>query len=193
MKLLKRLFSAKTNDINYKKELVTLISLIIIFLIPVVIRLLPVEIPYKIIWYILGFIMLIVFYPCILFCGIRLLNVSDNKKKNKIKLGNYIRKEKFQPMIVRLEDVLLVIDKAKVGYEFSLKYNEKCYIIKVDFEDYKSSRKIGKKYFIINDKEYDNYLSFEADIKKEIISNNIYCLSIDDNDPKKVWNKIKIN
>ncbi len=178
-RILKKIFLPE--KISYKMDILFLIVslsfsliLIILFLIYEINFIAPV----------VAFLIIILF---IVF--IRMIFISDNKKKNDMERGKY--KKKYDPIKIDLEEFLIICQKEEIGFTFEIKIDYRYTILGVGYDDYINIKKNGSKYYFFDYIDYEDFNSFENNLREIFKDKEIFCYMIDDNNPNFVWNNLK--
>ncbi len=165
---LKRLFSATTDEVTYKKEIITHVILLLIFVLPIIFTYFGLIIPYKSIRFIIAVIIFIDFYPCMIFCGIRMLHISDNREKLKHNKG--IKKGKLPTIKYSYKAILYWLENAIIPdtlYIVSNRNEHHCLEISFEVNGFNKPF-VNKKYFF----DHDEMVSI-SNIEKMLEQNEI--------------------
>ena len=164
---MKRLFSAATDEMTYKKEIITLVILLLIFVLPIIFTYFGLT-PHKSIRFIIAVIMFIDFYPCMIFCGIRMLHISDNREKLKHNKGK--KKGKFPTIKYSYKAILYWLENAIIPdtlYIVSNRNEHHC--LEISFEVIGFNKPfVNKKYLF----DHDEMVSI-SNIEKMLEQNEI--------------------
>lgn len=162
---MKRLFSAATDEMTYKKEIITLVILLLIFVLPIIFTYFSLT-PHKSIRFIINVIM-IIDLQCMLFCGARMLYISDNREKLKHNKGK--KKSKFPTIKYSYKAILYWLENAiEPDTLYIVSNRNEHYCLEISFELIGFNKFVNKKYFF----DHDEMVSI-SNIEKMLEQNEI--------------------
>lgn len=191
--MFKHLFTGYSEEIHFKKELITLFSIILYNIILIIlIDLLKLN-NYFIIRLILAMSLIFTFFLIIL-CFIRIIKISDNRDYLKRK-NNEVR-YKFKPKLYNIEDIKLWLEKYDIPDIIFVKSTDnKHYDIQITFDMKERRGPFINRKFMIDKQEYsdiDELIKLLYDYKI-IDDNDTVCVEalIDKNNPELFANILK--